>query len=66
MHTLTCCRSNWSCIWSCCSCDGVEPWLPAVRLTPDNWESNSAIGSTVSRDEGDKDDNPPEELKIAT
>lgn len=57
--TDTCWRSNWICIWSCCNWDGGG--LP--RRTPLNCDSNSAIGSTDSRPDGDSADKPLDELK---
>ena len=40
------CRSSWSCIWSCWSCwEELEEEEDAERLTPDNCDSSSAIGS---------------------
>ena len=41
-----CCLCSWSSIWSCCNCDDEDP---ATLLTPDNWDNNSAMGSTASR-----------------
>ena len=40
-------RSNWSCIWSCWSCweELDEELEDAERLTPDNCDSSSAMGS---------------------
>jgi len=63
VYTRTCCRSNCNCICNCCSCEGAEelcPLPPPLLRTPDNWDSNSAIGSIPSRLLGL---NPPDELK---
>lgn len=58
---MTCCRSSWICICSCWSCDGCGA---PPRRTLDSCCSNSAMGSTDSRPEGDSADRPPpDELK---
>jgi len=47
------CRWAWACCrWSCSSICSCCSWLdddPVARLTPESWESSSAIGSTASR-----------------
>lgn len=59
--TVTCCRSSWICICSCWSCEGCGA---PPRRTLDSCCSNSAMGSTDSRPEGDSADRPPpDELK---
>lgn len=49
----TCCRSNWIC--NCCSCEAAEEELSlaVARRTPDSCESNSAMGSIDSREDGE-------------
>lgn len=57
--TDACCRSNCICICICCKFDDCG----APRLTPDNCDNNSAIGSTASRPDGDRAEKPVVELK---